>query len=347
MKLPPKLDGPWRITFDTNPGLCNLRCIMCDTHSIYNRKRGEMIKGYRIMDIEVIERVLKSTKPYVKEIIPSTMGEPLLYPYFERILEIVKGFGIKINLTTNGTFPRLGVERWGELILPMASDVKISINGATKKTAESIMVGLNFEEHIKYIKKILKIRDDIRREGRNNPTVTFQVTFMERNLNELPSILKMAIEFGVDRLKGHHLWVTWPELSNELLKRNKDSIKRWNEMVDILYEIKEESGSDIKLDNIHKLSESVGSTIPDDWICPFLGREAWIAWDGTFNVCCAPDKLRRSFGYFGNVNEQDFMGLWNSEKYDNLIENWGSNRVCKECNMRRPIEEVYGDGDKS
>ncbi len=347
MKLPPKLDGPWRITFDTNPGLCNLRCIMCDTHSIYNRKRDEIIKRYKIMAVEVIERVLKSTKPYVKEIIPSTMGEPLLYPYFESVLEIVKRFGIKINLTTNGTFPRLGVERWGELILPLASDVKISINGVTKKTAESIMVGLNFEEHMKNIKKFLKIRDNIRREGRNNPTVTFQVTFMERNLNELPSLLKLAIELGVDRFKGHHLWVTWPELSNESLKRNKDSIKRWNEMVDILYELKEEYGSDIKLDNIHKLSESVDSSIPDDWICPFLGREAWISWDGTFNVCCAPDKLRKSFGYFGNVNEQDFMELWNSEKYNNLIENWGSSEICKKCNMRRPVEEVYMHGSKS
>ncbi|NGX37680.1 MAG: hypothetical protein K1000chlam2_00842, partial [Chlamydiae bacterium] len=28
--------GPWRITFDTNPDDCNMRCIMCEEHSIYS-----------------------------------------------------------------------------------------------------------------------------------------------------------------------------------------------------------------------------------------------------------------------------------------------------------------------
>jgi len=340
MKLPPKLDGPWRITFDTNPDLCNLRCIMCDTHSIYNTRRKRAVRERRIMPIRTIEKVLDSTHIYLKEIIPSTMGEPLLYPYFKELIEIVKRYKLKINLTTNGTFPNLGVEKWGELLLPVVSDVKISINGSTKETAESIMVGLRFEQHIENIKKFLKIRDDVRRDGENYPTVTFQVTFMERNMDELPELLKMAIDLDVDRFKGHHLWVTWPELKNESLKRNTDSIKRWNDMVDLLHEIKKESGSNIKLDNIHKLSESPDNTIPDHWVCPFLGREAWIAWDGTFNVCCAPDNLRRSFGYFGNVNEYDFMELWNSEKYNNLIKNWGTNPICKRCNMRRPMEEI-------
>ncbi len=29
-----KKEGPWRITFDTNPDNCNLKCIMCEEHSI-------------------------------------------------------------------------------------------------------------------------------------------------------------------------------------------------------------------------------------------------------------------------------------------------------------------------
>ena len=33
--MTPKL-GPWRITFDTNPDDCNLRCIMCECFSPYS-----------------------------------------------------------------------------------------------------------------------------------------------------------------------------------------------------------------------------------------------------------------------------------------------------------------------
>ena len=339
MKLPEKLPGPWRITFDTNPSLCNLHCIMCDTHSIYNRKG---IERRGIMPIEIIESVISSAHEHLEEVIPSTMGEPLLYPYFRDFIDMLKKYDIKMNLTTNGTFPTIGVEKWGEVILPLASDVKISINGALKETAESIMVGVNFEEQLSNIRKFIEIRDRVRASGENYPTVTFQVTYMERNLRELPEMLKMAMDLGVDRLKGHHLWVTWPELKDESLRKSKDSIERWNRMVDLLYDIKKDSGSDIKLENIHKLSLDGSSYIPEEWICPFLGREAWIAWDGTFNVCCAPDKLRRTFGYFGNVKNRDFMELWNSEEYDRLVENWGESEVCNRCNMRRPREEVHG-----
>lgn len=335
-----KLKGPWRITFDTNPDSCNLRCIMCEENSIYNKDRGK--RQNRIMDFNIIQRVIASAAQFgLKEIIPSTMGEPLLYPDFEKLIGIVKEHNLKLNITTNGTFPKLGVEKWAELILPIASDVKISINGATKATAESIMTGLNFENQLLNITKLIEIRNEMRAGKINNPTITFQVTFIEKNLKELEMLLKMAIEKGADRFKGHHLWITWPEVQNESLRRNQESISRWNLVVTELNRIANmnrlDNGRKIVLNNIYKISTlNSESLCPSDWACPFLGREAWIAWDGTFNVCCAPDELRRSLGYFGSVNNNDFMDLWNSDSYKNLINNWGKFSVCKNCNMRRP-----------
>jgi len=327
---------PWRITFDTNPDVCNLHCIMCDTHSIYNK---DFKPRRKLLPVEVIEKVVAQSVPGLKEIIPSTMGEPLLYKDFEKIIEIAKKYNVKINLTTNGTFPRLGAKQWAELILPVASDVKISINGFRKETNEAIMVGINHQEQIENIKTFVRVRDEIRRKGINHPTVTLQVTFMEMNYRELPDLLRFAIDLGIDRIKGHHLWVTWPQLKEQSLRRNSDSIRRWNRMVDRLFELCRELDSDIKLDNFHKLNEA-NQPIPDDWICPFAGREAWIDWDGTFNVCCAPDNLRRQLGYFGNVLETDFIRLWQSDRYKNFVQNWGKYDVCKNCNMRRPAEEV-------
>ena len=56
-----KLKGPWRLTFDTNPDQCNLRCIMCEEHSKYYFSRGNM---NRIMDIQVIEEVIEDAVDY-------------------------------------------------------------------------------------------------------------------------------------------------------------------------------------------------------------------------------------------------------------------------------------------
>jgi len=337
------LEEPWRITFDTNPDQCNLHCIMCEIHSKYNTT---IKNSNRVMDFDVIKQVLSTTtKKNLKEIIPSTMGEPLLYNRFIDLIELLKEFRLKLNLTTNGTFPRLGVLEWSELILPIASDIKISIGGVSKEVNESIMEGINFEKQMANIQECIKIRDRIREAGANNPTITFQVTFMEKNINEMPNLLKTAIALNVDRFKGHHLWITHPELENQTLKKNRTTIRQWNEMVDVLFKIAEKerliNGNKIKLDNIYYIPHnSEFTTVTTDFICPFLGREAWIAWDGTFNVCCAPDELRKSLGSFGNVTNEKFINLWKSQKYNDLVKNWGHYEVCQNCNMRRPIKNI-------
>jgi len=318
---------------------------MCEEHSSFKQRKSI---NNRLMDFTIIERVLRdSVNNGLREVIPSTMGEPLLYSESERFIEIIRKYGLKLNLTTNGTFPKLGVDKWGELILPIASDVKISINGASKKVAESIMNGLNYEKQMQNIKKFIQIRDRIRKSGDNYPTVTFQVTYMEKNLKELPDLLRLAIKMDIDRLKGHHLWITHPELEEESLLRNDGAMRKWN---DVAMEMLEDSkisrlknGKAIKLDNIYVLSDSSeDGFVSSDFVCPFLGREAWIAWDGTFNVCCAPNNLRQTLGFYGNVMKANFMDLWKSPKYNNLVSNWGNYDVCKKCNMRKPISK-YND----
>jgi hypothetical protein len=108
----PASAGPWRITFDTNPDTCNLRCVMCEEHSPHSLLqigRKEEGRPRRLMPFELIERVVADAAPHgLREIIPSTMGEPLLYEHFEGILDLCRRHGVKLNLTTNGTFPRLG-----------------------------------------------------------------------------------------------------------------------------------------------------------------------------------------------------------------------------------------------
>lgn len=317
---------------------------MCEEHSNYNIKKE---KVNRIMDFKIIEDVLEDTTKFgLKEVIPSTMGEPLLYKNIIDLLNLIKHYKLKLNLTTNGTFPRLNVEDWGELILPIASDVKISINGASKETNESIMEGIDFESQIENIKKFLEIRDKIRKNGLNHPTITLQATFMKKNLKELPELLRLAIKLGIDRFKGHHLWITHPELDKESLRKKKIDIKHWNSIVDKMNLITENerlrNRNKIRLDNVYPIPIINENGIPDNYLCPFLGKEAWIAWDGAFNVCCSPNDLRQSLGYFGNISDTGFLEIWNGEKYKQLVNNWGYYEVCKICNMRRSLNKIRG-----
>jgi MoaA/NifB/PqqE/SkfB family radical SAM enzyme len=175
---------PWRITFDTNPDDCNLKCVMCEEHSPHSRRQADRMacgQPPRRMDIRVLEQVLEELKDHPpSEIIPSTMGEPLLYQDFDRIVELCRLHGIRLNLTTNGTFPRRGVREWARIILPVGADVKISFNGVRAETQQEIMRNTRLETVLENIKNFVRLRDEHAATGGNYCSVTLQLTFLEQ-----------------------------------------------------------------------------------------------------------------------------------------------------------------------
>lgn len=341
--------GPWRITFDTNPDDCNLRCIMCEEHSIYSscqtKRKAEGLPRRR-MDIELIRKVLEESKGSpLKEIIPSTMGEPLLYRHFDEIIQLCHDYHVKLNLTTNGTFPRLGATEWAKKIVPIGSDVKISWNGATKQTSELIMIGSNFEKRVQNVRDFAQVRDDIAAQGGNFCRLTFQLTFLEIGLSEIPEIIRLAASLGVNRVKGHHLWVFAQEMKDQNLRRSPEAIERWNaialEAQEIAQQVRLPDGSQVILENIYPLDASAIEELVPQGVCPFLGKEAWVSSEGRFNPCCAPNEERLKLGDFGNLHDASLEEIWTSPAYQNLCENYLQHAVCKRCNMRKKPEEVF------
>ena len=335
--------GPWRITFDTNPDDCNLNCVMCEEHSPYSPSHQARVKGelpYRRMEIETIEKVISEcAKNGLKEIIPSTMGEPLIFKHMERIIELCHEYKIKLNLTTNGTFPRYGAQRWAELIVPVGSDVKISWNGTDCTSQALVMLGNEFDQGLEKLRTFLQVRDKHAAAGGNYCSVTLQMTFMEMNLNQASGVVELAISEGVDRVKGHHLWAHFDEIKNQDMRREKDAIDRWNAIARECNAIAESnplpSGKRIELANFYEIEAEHGGELHPAATCPFLGQEAWVNHSGRFDPCCSPDELRQTLGYFGNVKNDGLTTIWNSLEYKNLLESYLGNDVCRQCNMRQ------------
>ena len=326
MPLYPHRPSPWRITFITNPDKCNLHCKMCDTFSDDNR---HMLKELRRpeMFFSVVEKTVAELAYHgLKEIIPSTMGEPLLYSHFEQLVDLCKKFGVKMNLTTNGTFPK-GVEFWAEKLLEVISDVKFSINGINPAVNEQIMCGIDTRKQLANIEYYLNLR----RKLHNHSTVTLQCTFMKSNLNELENIIRWAIEHGVDRVKGHHLWKTSDSLDSEML-RTTENAPLWNDICAKCHAI---ADGKIRLENFVPIDLAAPAIDADDTFCQFLGNELWIEYDGSYQVCCCPSEVRKEFGDFGSVEDTPPLEMWNGVKYHDFIVNWGKDDNCLTCNMRR------------
>lgn len=336
----------WRITIDTNPEDCNLNCIMCEEHSPYsdfipNLYKETGIKRRR-MEFSTVQDIFDQAERLgVREIIPSTMGEPLLYKQFDQLFELAAQKNIKINLTTNGTFPKKSVIEWAKLIVPNTTDIKISWNGATEETSKKVMLGIDFPKVLNNLKEFIAYRDSYFEQTGYFCRVTLQLTFMQNNMHELADIVKLAAELGVDRVKGHQLWDHFDEIKDLSMRTSKESIAQWNQYVADALVAQERylkpNGEKVLLENIIPLQENEDKEVPASYECPFLEKELWISATGKIAPCCAPDKLRQSLGDFGNINDTSIEAVMQSELYRDLVKNYKSKALCKQCNMRKPI----------
>ena len=340
----PTKPGPWRVTFDTNPDECNLKCVMCEEHSPHSLKQAQRVaarKPKRRMPIELVTRVLEDLRDTpLREVIPSTMGEPLLYEDFEAIIELCMKHGLLMNLTTNGTFPRLGAKAWARKLVPILSDVKVSWNGATKGTQEAIMLGSRFERSMENLRVLVRERDDYAMRFGHRARITMQLTFLESNVSELPGMVKLAIAEGVDRVKGHHLWAHFDDIKTLSMRRSPESIVRWNAAVRAARAIVEQhplpDGRKLLLENIHELEAAAVGDMAPGARCPFLGQEAWVSAEGRFDPCCAPDEQRRSLGDFGVLHGMSIREVWDGDAYAELQKNYLDRPLCQGCIMRQP-----------
>lgn len=209
-----------RLTLLTNPDMCNLHCPLC-----FLQQRGQKF-GMGEMPFDVARRAIESALPKgLREVIPSTMGEPLLYSRFDELLELCRAHGVPVNLTTNGSFPGT----WGSdvgmaRLLAACSDIKVSCMGWDESFAE-MMPGLTFDKWKKNVEQLVECKR--RMAGRGNEesceaeclkagsneairskaesarvaTISLQVTLHRKNFEAATEILQWAESIGISRIK--------------------------------------------------------------------------------------------------------------------------------------------------
>jgi MoaA/NifB/PqqE/SkfB family radical SAM enzyme len=335
--------GPWRLTLVTNPDDCTLACDMCPC----GLARREPPRPPRRMAPALALAVLEERRgTALREVIPSTQGEPLLWGGLDALLEACGRTGLTVNVTTGGTFPGRGPDGWGEALLPVASDVKISWNGATAGTAQAIMAGLSFEAAVDGARRFVGVRDrlvtgslarSLSMGERARPTISFQVTAQEANVGELPDIVRLAARLGIDRVKLNHLQPWFPHLEPRSLRRSPEAIERWNAAARAARAAAEEvrlpSGARVAVQNAVPLAPDPAAPAPAG-PCPFAGREAWIRWDGRLAPCPHP-AAAEAFGDLGSVADAPLGALWEAPSFRAFLAGVPEHPLCAGCRFRR------------
>ena len=223
-----------RITLLTNPDVCNLHCPLCflNQRVLHNcgasncyEERSSNCNGERRafgmgeMSFEIARAAIEkyaaerdaSGNRVLREVIPSTMGEPLLYSHFDELLELCRALELPLNLTTNGSFPgKWGSDAAMELLLRSCSDIKVSY-----------LASEQFDGWKANVEMLVKVRDRLRENAgcedadcamgadadcagaakSRVATVSLQVTLHKKNLQEVPKIVSWASAIGIDRIK--------------------------------------------------------------------------------------------------------------------------------------------------
>ena len=234
-----------RVTLLTNPDVCNLHCPLCflnqralhncnarsaengngdcppdngrERFFYCNKKRRAF--GMGEMSFEVARAAIEkyaaerdaSGKRLLREVIPSTMGEPLLYSHFDELLEFCRALEIPLNLTTNGTFPgKWGSEDAMGVLLRSCRDIKVSY-----------LASEQFDGWKANVEKLARLRDRLRENAgcedadcamgadadcvgtakSGVATVSLQVTLHKKNLQDVPELVSWASAIGIDRIK--------------------------------------------------------------------------------------------------------------------------------------------------
>jgi hypothetical protein len=171
---------PESINFEITAA-CDAKCIHCP--------RLDMDRPMKAMPMDLFRRMVDEAADLrVSQLCPNGYGEictipmRLLEPYFQHISS--KSWPFKVIINTNGY--RMNAERADLFIAHGVHLINVTIDGATAATAETIRLGLKFDDIEANIKNLLARRNAA---GRRFPKVRVGMVAMPQTLPEADAFL--------------------------------------------------------------------------------------------------------------------------------------------------------------
>lgn len=313
-------------------GQCNLRCRMCP---IQFRTDGTPEHPPAFMDYEVYCRLVDQFAG-VRELHLQGMGEPLMHPRFCDMVRYAAQRGMEVSTNTNLTL--LSERRADELVRCGLQELSISIDGASAEVYEAIRLRARFSRVLRNLDRLVAARAHI---GSPLPRIRIVTVLMQRNLHELPDLVRLVHEHGADGLFVQRLCHDFSEAGlperyrplrefvdlESLDRDDPDRIARYfNEARDLAYRL------------------AVGLRLPSPRANPHpparKGRErcdwpwggAYLSYAGDAMPCCivaTPDRIN-----FGNMAAAGVRAVWNNDAYSDFRKRLAEGPppdVCRTC----------------
>jgi MoaA/NifB/PqqE/SkfB family radical SAM enzyme len=307
--------------------ICNLDCRTCMRNE-WDEKPGRM-------SAKIFERILSGLKALspMPTVFFGGIGEPLAHPRINEMVRQVKELGATVELITNGIL--LTEKRASQFIQDGLDTLWVSLDGATPECYSDVRLGASLPKVIKNLERLRSLRylahehQDV-----SKPQLGIAFVAMQRNIADLPEVLRLGIRLGAKRFSVSNVLPYSPELRAEILYQRaiySNLMERGGTYPVVnLPRIDTNSLTQLPLAEVYAKNvvlQVVGNEINRSIdVCQFIEQGSTaIRWDGQVSPCLPllhdhntylADKPRRSHAYFiGSVLERDLLALWNDPKY--------------------------------
>lgn len=317
-----KLKSVYPVYVEISPyGGCNHRCTFCALDYMGYENIG--------LDFEVLKNTLTNmAKKGVKSVMFAGEGEPLLFKDLDLIVEHCSDVGVDSSLTTNFVpLNKKNIER----CIENCSWIKVSLNAGTSKTYAEIhqTKEIDFDRVMSNLKYAIEYRKD----KNLSCTMGVQMLLLPENRDEAVALARKCKEIGVDYL------VIKPYSQHLFSETTKYENIDYSKMLDVeeeLLEFNDDSFNVIFRANTMKKYVQKKQPYATCHSTPFFW--GYIAADGKVFGCSA--YLGDDRFCYGNIYDDSFENIWESEKRKKSYEFIQNELDIKNCRVNCRMDEV-------
>ena len=166
---------------------CNLKCRTCPQYWGMDEDAADLT-------LDQVRRIL-DWFPDVKRVVLHGIGEPLLNRRLPEIIAAVKRRGAYALFNTNGLLLRGGMA--DAIAASGLDELRVSVDAAAPETYALVRGADGFDRIVQNLRAFAEVK--LRKQA-TNPKVSLWITGMKTNVRELPALVELARDIGVEEV---------------------------------------------------------------------------------------------------------------------------------------------------